>query len=70
MWRCSMITFSGGWAQWDYQIKTFRGEKNGVLHGKYSGEFVTAQEIADDMALTLSETELTELNNEKTQAGD
>jgi len=30
------------YAQWDYQLGTFRAEVGGVVYGTYTGEFTTA----------------------------
>lgn len=41
-----MIAIPGGWAQWDYQIGTFRAEVDGVVHGAFTGDIGTVEALA------------------------
>ncbi len=59
------IKIEGGWVQYDNQIGTFRGEKDGAIYGAFTGEFVEAEHLLDAMDVTLTEQELDDLKNEK-----
>jgi len=56
-----------GWMQYDNQIGTFRGEKDGVIYGTYTNEITTAQALADAMGVELTEQELADLQAEKAE---
>jgi hypothetical protein len=55
------------WLQWDWQIGTFRGEKDGVIYGEYTGEHITAESLIHEMGVTLTEEQLADLKAEKTE---
>jgi hypothetical protein len=40
-----MIEIPGGWAQYDYQIGTYRAEVNGVIYGTYTNEIATIEHL-------------------------
>jgi len=61
------IQLENGWAQWDWQIGTFRAFISGVIYGNSTGDINTAAELA---AMLLPDTVLTaeqiaELEDEK-----
>lgn len=58
-----MILFDGGWAQWDYQIGTFRAEFDGVIYGVYTGEYPTAAALS--AVIPLSTDQAAELEAER-----
>jgi hypothetical protein len=60
-----MINIKNGWLQYDNQIGTFRGERNGVVYGAFTGEFSTAEDLLIAMDVTLTEQELIDLKAEK-----
>lgn len=33
------------YAQWDYQLGTFRAEVDGVVYGRFTGEFLHASDL-------------------------
>ena len=57
------------WIQWDYQIKTFRAEINGIIYGKYSYEFETLESIISFLNIELNQEQIDELNNAKINEG-
>lgn len=59
------IQIENGWVQYDNQIGTFRGERNGVIYGEYTGEFSTAINLIVAMNVSIKEKELEDLQNEK-----
>lgn len=61
------IEIENGWLQYDNQIGTFRGMKDGVLYGTFTNEITTAQALADAMGVILSAQELSELQAEKVE---
>ncbi len=52
-----MISISGGWAQWDWQLETFRAETNGVVVGTYTGELPEIQDLEAAIGFTLSDSD-------------
>ena len=59
------IQIENGWLQYDNQIGTFRGERNGVIYGTYTNEFETAEELVSAIDVTLSQNEISDLEHEK-----
>lgn len=47
-----MIVLSNGWAQWDYQIGTFRAMVGDVIYGKYTDDLPNAIDLARFVPLT------------------
>lgn len=60
-----MIKRDDFWVQYDEQIGTFRGERNGVIYGSYTNEFQEASQILALMHVTLTQEEMADLNAEK-----
>jgi hypothetical protein len=60
-----MINLADGWVQYDNQIGTFRGQKNGLVYGSFTGEFTEAEHLLDAMDVILDDQELNDLKNEK-----
>lgn len=60
-----MIRHNDFWIQYDYQIRTFRGEKDGVVHGVYEDEFTDIDSICSVMGVSVSDEEKVELSFEK-----
>lgn len=60
-----MIKRDDFWVQYDGQIGTFRGERNGVIYGSYTNEFQEASQILALMHVTLTQEEMADLNAEK-----
>jgi hypothetical protein len=56
-----------GWMQYDNQIGTFRGMKNGVIYGTYTNEITTAQQLSDEMDAMLTIEQIAELQAEKVE---
>ncbi len=48
-------------AQWDYQIKTFRAEKGGVIYGNYTGEYTTPQALNDALGGVFTKEQMDEM---------
>lgn len=59
------IEIKNGWMQYDNQVGTFRGVCDGVVYGTYTDEIITAQALADAMGVSLTETQLADLEAEK-----
>ena len=47
-----MIPISGGWAQWDYQLGTFRADIFGRVYGSFTGDIPTLKDL-EDILLTI-----------------
>lgn len=65
-----MIEIEGGWAQWDYQIGTYRAEVNGVIYGTYTGEIETLeafQVLLAGLGIVLLEQDKADLRAQKNQ---
>jgi hypothetical protein len=63
-----MIGVTGGWAQWDQMIGTFRADVNGTVIGNYTGEISTLAELEgllNGMGITLNEQDRIDLQYEK-----
>lgn len=61
------IQLENGWVQWDWQIGTFRAEINGVITGNFTGDIMTAAELAARLLpeTVLTPEQITELELEK-----
>ena len=55
------------WLQWDWQIGTFRGEKDGVIYGEFTGEHSTAESLVAAMGVTLTDEQLADLKAERVE---
>ena len=60
-----MIAIEGGWAQWDYQIGTYRAEVNGVVYGVFTDEIGTVNELEAILGVEFSEQDQQDLEAEK-----
>jgi hypothetical protein len=60
-----MIAIEGGWAQWDYQIGTYRAEVNGVIYGVFTDEISTVNEFEAILGVEFSEQDRQDLEAEK-----
>ncbi len=47
-----MICLTNGWAQWDYQIGTFRAMVGDVIYGKFTNDLPSATDLAGLIQLT------------------
>lgn len=55
------------WLQWDWQIGTFRGEKDGVIFGAYTDEHQTAESLVEAMGVELSVEQMADLKAERVE---
>jgi hypothetical protein len=61
------IQLENGWAQWDWQIGTFRADINGEIYGKFTGDIMTAAELSVRLLpeTALTQEQIAELELEK-----
>lgn len=60
------ILLDDGWAEWDWQLGTFRAQINNNITGKYTGDINTVEELAIRIFPTiLTAEQILELNKEK-----
>lgn len=60
-----MIHFTNGaWAQYDPQIGTFRGAKDGIVYGNFTGEYATAGDLLSAMGQAATTEQAEELQAE------
>lgn len=55
------------WLQWDWQIGTFRGEKDGIVYGLFTDEHPTAESLIAAMGVALTDEQLADLQAEKAE---
>lgn len=63
------IELENGWAQWDYQIGTFRAEIGSDVYGLFTGDIATPDDLETAIGITLTQSQKDELAAEKLAAG-
>lgn len=60
-----MITFANGWAQWDYQIGTFRAQVDGVIYGTVARQYLTVEALSAACGVAFDPEQVSDLMAEK-----
>lgn len=67
-----MIPIPGGWAQWDYQVGTFRASVFDRVYGNFTGDIPTLKDLEDALLITegisLSEQDKEDLEAQRVQS--